>query len=131
MHRLGLLLISAALASAGSLAADAPAPPAPKSSLCFRPDAFQSWKAPNDTTIYIRLDHHRYYRLTLAARCPEVLQPDSHLVTRFDGANMVCDALDWNIRVIGALGFSQPCIVKAMTPLSPAEVTAIPKELRP
>lgn len=131
MFRLRLLLLSAALASAASLAADAPPAPAAKSSTCFRPDQFQSWRAPNAATIYIRVIHNHYYRLDLAAKCPQLLQADSHLDTRFDGANMVCGALDWNIKVSTPFGISSACIVKAMTELSPAEVKAIPKEFKP
>jgi uncharacterized protein DUF6491 len=126
-----MLLLSAALASAASLAADAPPVPAAKSSTCFRPDQFQSWRAPNAATIYIRVFPNRYYRLDLAGQCPEILQPDSHLDTKFDGTNMVCEALDWNMKVSGPFRIGQSCIVKAMTALSPAEVKAIPKEFRP
>ena len=131
MLRICTMLLTAVFVSAGSPAADTPPIPAPKSSACFRPDEFQSWKAPNATTIYIRLTHKRYYRLDLAGKCPELLQPDSHLITRFGGADMVCGALDWNIKVSEPLGFAQACIVKAMTALSAAEATAIPKEFRP
>jgi hypothetical protein len=126
-----MLLLSAALASAASLAADAPPAPTAKSSMCFRPDQFQSWRAPNAATIYIRVTHSHYYRLDLVGKCPEILQPDSHLDTRFDGTNMVCEALDWNIKVVSPFGIAQSCIVKAMTALSPAEVKAIPKEFKP
>jgi hypothetical protein len=131
MFGIRMLLLSAALASAASLAADAPPAPAAKSSSCFRPEQFQSWRAPNAATIYIRVVHNHYYRLDLAGKCPEILQPDSHLDTRFDGTNMVCGALDWNIKVVSAFGIAQGCIVKAMTELSPAEVKAIPKEFTP
>jgi hypothetical protein len=125
-----MLPLTAALVSAASLAADAPAP-APKAPTCFRPDQFQDWKAPNASTIYIRVLHKHYYRLDLVRKCPEILQPDSHLVTRFDGANMVCGALDWNIKVNVPIGISEACIVKAMTELSAAEAAAIPKEFKP
>ena len=131
MFRIRMLLLSAALASAASLAADAPPAPAAKSLSCFRPEQFQSWKAPNAATIYIRVTLNHYYRLDLAGKCPEILQPDSHLDTRFDGTNMVCGALDWNIQVRSPFGIAQSCIVKAMTELSPAEVKAIPKEFKP
>jgi hypothetical protein len=126
-----MLLIITALASAGALAADAPPTSVSKSSMCFRPDEFLGWKAPNALTIYISLSRHRYYRLDLAAKCPELLEPDSHLNTRFDGTNMVCGALDWNIKVSGPVSPTETCIVKAMRPLSTAEAAAIPKEFRP
>lgn len=131
MRRVWILLGSGALAGAGAPAADVPPAPAAKSALCFRPEEFQSWKAPNATTIYIRVFRHRYFRLDLAARCPELLQSDSHLITRFDGTNRVCEALDWNIRVSEPPGVEETCIVKAMTALTAAEAAAIPKDSRP
>ena len=131
MLRFWMLPLTAALVSAASLAADAPPVPAAKAPTCFRPDQFQNWKAPNASTIYIRVLNKHYYRLDLAGKCPEILQPDSHLVTRFDGADMVCGALDWNLKVSVPIGISVGCVVKAMTPLSPAEAAAIPKEFKP
>jgi uncharacterized protein DUF6491 len=132
MMRVASMLVVAALAAtAASLGADTAAAPDHRPAECFRPDSFQSWRAPDAKTILIRVNHDRFYRLDLAASCPMLTWPESHLVTHFDGTNMVCRALDWNIRVAVPLGGSEFCIVKHMTGLSPSEAAAIPKQFKP
>ncbi|HTW75901.1 MAG TPA: DUF6491 family protein [Steroidobacteraceae bacterium] len=98
---------------------------------CFRTGEFQSWRAPNTHTLFIRVVGNRYYRLDLAGQCPNLMMPGAHLVTHFDNTNLVCRALDWQISVSGPGILPAMCFVKAMKPLTPAEVHAIPKNLRP
>jgi hypothetical protein len=127
------LLLAAFIAGAACLAADSPSSAEAQPQQCFRPEHFQSWRAPDARTIYIRVFRDRFFRLDLAAACPELLLPDTHLITPFDGTNQVCGALDWNITVSlnGGPAVRESCIVKRMTALSPAEVGAIPKRFKP
>jgi hypothetical protein len=132
MMRVASILVVAALAAtAASLAADTAAGPDLRPADCFRPGSFQSWKAPDAKTIFIRVNHNRFYRLDLAGSCPMLTWPESHLVTHFDGTNMVCRALDWNIRVALPWSGSEACIVRRMTGLLPSEAAAIPKQFKP
>jgi hypothetical protein len=74
----------------------------------------------------------RYYRLDLSGRCPALRWPAAHLVTVFRGSDTVCSALDWDLKVSQAPnGISEPCIVRQMTQLSPAEASAIPPKFKP
>jgi hypothetical protein len=103
---------------------------------CFSMTQFENWKAPDARTIYIRVDINRYYRLDLSAPCQALLLPDSHLITKTRGSDQVCDGLDWDLSVadsttVGGGGFREACIVKTQTPLSPAEVAAIPRKFKP
>lgn len=100
---------------------------------CFFIQSFQNWKAPDDKTIYIRVNLNQYYRLDLANRCYNLTWPSSHLVTRWRGSNSVCTGLDWDLKVSQGdmRGFATPCIVKAMTPLTAVQASAIPKKFRP
>ena len=50
---------------------------------CFFTQSFQNWKAPDDKTIYIRVNLNQYYRLDLANRCTNLNWPSSHLITRW------------------------------------------------
>ena len=122
----GLMLLAMA---AEPLQAQSPAAP---TNACFFVTQFRHWKAPDDRTIYISVLPHQYYRLDLSARCPALLWPASHLVTVFRGSDSVCSALDWDLKVSEAPnGISEPCIVKSMTQLSPAEADAIPPKFKP
>jgi hypothetical protein len=119
---------------AASLAAPAAAQPAgPPQNACFEIEQFQNWRAPDDRTIYIRVLFDKYYRLDLAGTCPALRMPDSHLITHTRGPDTVCSAIDWDLKVSEgpSFRFSEPCIVKTMTLLGPAEVAAIPKGFKP
>jgi hypothetical protein len=103
---------------------------APAGQSCFFINQFRTWKAPDARTIYIRVNPNRFYRLDLAGRCEALLWPDGHLVTDTRGSDTVCSALDWNLKV-SQVGIAEPCIVKKMTELTPAEAEAIPKKFKP
>ncbi len=99
---------------------------------CFFANQFESWKAPDAKTIYIRVRMHDYYRLDLVSSCPMLLWPSSHLITEFHGSDTICSALDWDLKVSqGTHGSIEPCIVKTMTALTSDEVAAIPKKFKP
>ena len=126
----GLCAASVLLLSTPSTAADSAVPV--KRSGCFYAHDMENWKAPDAKTIYIRVQMHDYYRLDLAASCPMLLWPNSHLITVGHGAETVCSALDWDLKVSQDVnGFSEPCIVKTMAALTPDEVAAIPKKFKP
>jgi hypothetical protein len=119
--------------SAPAFAQDNAGPP-PR---CFSMHDFSNWKAPDARTIYIRVNVNRFYRLDLSAPCQSLMYPDSHLITKVRGSDQVCDGLDWDLSVSDSSGmtrgggFKEACIVKTQTPLSAAEVAAIPRKFRP
>lgn len=116
----------AALAAFGSIACADP----PVSSCFFVRDSW-TWKAPDAHTMYIRVFPNRFFRLDLAAQCPTLLRPTAQLLTVHRGSS-VCDALDWDLKVSSGIGAPAiPCIVKKMTPLTPAEAAQIPDKFRP
>jgi len=106
---------------------------AAQGSRCFSIRNFQNWKARDAKTLYIRVDPRRYYRLDLAASCPALLSPNSHLITKWRGSSWVCSALDWDLKVSEdpMRGFASPCIVKTMTALSDSEAGALPRKFKP
>ena len=107
--------------------------PAPKNE-CFFVSQFENWKAGgDDKTMYIRVASNRFYRLDLANACHELSWPSATLINKFRGST-ICSPLDWDMKVSQGLGsgsIATPCMVKAMTRLSPAEVTALPKKQKP
>jgi len=123
-----------ATAAAGFLlfAGTAQAAPNDRAPRCFTTQFFNTWKAPDERTIYIRVGVHDFYRLDLATRCPALHAINPHLVTRWRGSNFVCSALDWDLKVSRGVDLgADPCIVKTMTPLTNAEADAIPRKFRP
>ena len=107
-------------------------PPAASRNTCFYVAQFRSWKAPDAKTIYIRVELHRIFRLDLAGECSLLLRPDSHLIMNVRGPDTICRPLDWDLKVAESFpGIPEPCIVKTMTELTPAQAAAIPPHFRP
>ena len=105
--------------------------PSQSGGACFYFNQFESWRAPDDKTILIRVGLSRFYRLDLGGRCGGITRASSHLVNRVQGTTLICRALDWNLAVVDSAGFEQRCIVKSMTNLNPDEVASIPDKFRP
>lgn len=121
------------LAAFGLAAGAASAQPAPQHNSCFFVNQFQSWKAPDAKTIYLRINSSRYYRLDLASECSRLQSPGARLIMNVRGPDTICSAIDWDLQVNDGLGgnIATPCIVKTMTELSPEQAAAIPKKYKP
>lgn len=127
-------LLAVLLAASFSVGQPATAQPvASPTNSCFQIEQFQGWRAPDTKTIYIRVLFDKIYRLDLAGSCPALKMGDPHLITHTRGPDTVCSAIDWDLKVSEgpSPGFSEPCIVKTMTQLTPDEVAAIPKGFKP
>jgi hypothetical protein len=101
---------------------------------CFYPTDWNGgWRAARDSrAIYVRVRMHDIYRLDLTAACPELQEPDAHLILKLRGPAIYCTALDFDLSVAETPpGIAVPCIVSRMTQLTPSEAAALPKDLRP
>jgi hypothetical protein len=127
------MIFSLAAVAIGLGCSHAIAQPAPQHTNCFFVNQFESWRAPDDKTIFIRVGMSRYYRLDLSGTCPRLQSPDVHLVMNVRGPDTICTALDWDLKVADNMpgNISSPCIVRTMTELSPADAAAIPKKFKP
>ena len=126
--------VAIALISAAVLTTVVRAQPADisRGGACFFSREFQQWRAPDANTIYIRVGVSRFYRLDLAAPCPPLLFLNTRLVTVFHGSDTICAPIDWDLRVSQyPEGVTERCVVKAMTPMTPAELASIPPQFRP
>ena len=103
-------------------------------SKCFFANQFQQWRDVDDKTIYIQVNLNDYYRLDMVSSCPVLTYPNPHLVTRVNGPDTICTALNWDLRVADGTGpgsFAEPCIVENMTKLTPTEAAEYPKKYKP
>jgi len=132
-----LALVAALALSAPVRAQPAPgavSKPATAENQCFPISQFENWRAPDDKTMYLRVNLNEYYRIDMSGECSELTAPDAHLITVWRGSSEVCGPLDWDLKVADGSGpgsFAVPCIVKGQTRLTPAEVAAIPKKFKP
>jgi hypothetical protein len=118
-----------ALAATSTGAADNPAKPVANSQ-CFWTRNVTGFAAPDDHTVYVRVNFRDVYRLDLMVACPDVdWNQRVALVSR--GGSNICSALDAEI-VSHATGLGrQRCPVKTLTKLTPEEIAALPKRAKP
>ena len=133
------LMMTACMSLAATIGAAAPAlhaQPAPHSNSgqCFLSRDWSSWKAsPDSRTIYLRVGVRDIFRLDLDQACTNLKSLDARLITKIRGSDWICSPLDLDLRVSDGLapGFSEACIVKGLSKLTPDQVAALPKQLRP
>ncbi|MBS0333368.1 MAG: hypothetical protein JSS35_11420, partial [Proteobacteria bacterium] len=88
--------------------------------------------APDDHTVYVKVNLHDVYRLDLMVPCPDVNWNQRIALQSSRGAGgSICSALDAEI-VSHATGLGrQRCPVKTLTKLTPEQVAALPKGAKP
>jgi hypothetical protein len=127
-------LISAAalLGLTGTALAAAPPdkPAAAPARSCFFSRDWDSWRAPDDHTIYFRVRMREFYRVDLSAGSPMLTDPANHLVSVMRGTDTVCSPLDLDLKVSDGR-ITVPLIAKSITKLTPEQVAAIPKKFLP
>jgi len=145
------LALTALVGAAGALAActDYPPPPAPGlpatpaaattsfvPSRCFRTHDITNHTIGDDHTLYFSVNHRDVYRVDMAGACLAGATSSDPLVMREPpGTPYACRAIDLDISIVhGGLttgGIPTPCIPHQLTPMSPAEVAALPPRMRP
>jgi hypothetical protein len=119
------LLVAAAVAPAA-----VPAAQAAPAGQCFFSRDWKGWKAIDDKSMYVRVGLNKFYRVDFSSGCPELKQPNVHLITP-STTGTVCTALDLDIKVQQVGGPTVACVASKLTPLSADEVAAIPKKQLP
>ena len=130
----GMFCVAAALAGlAGTTHAQPVGPGARPANQCFYVNQMEGWRALDDKTVYVRANLKDVYRLDMSGSCPTLTDSGARLITRTRGSDLVCSAIDWDLKVAdpGPGSIPTPCIVGAMRKLTPAEAAAIPKKYRP
>jgi hypothetical protein len=123
-------LVTAAVLAATMAAAGLPAAAQPGQS-CFRVTEWYGWKAPDDHTILLNVGYNRIFRLDVSS-CPALTIGGTRLVSiNHESSGLICSPLDLDIKVSQGGGIATACIVTGMSELTPEQVAALPKHLRP
>ena len=129
----GLLAGAAALLAALPAAAQ-PAPmrgPPLPSADCFLMRDWEGWSTPAPDTLYLQVRGGDVYRVDLYGRTSMLKSPGRFLISRDHGTGRVCSPVDLQLDVADLSGFTQPLFPLTIAKLSPAEVSALPREHRP
>jgi hypothetical protein len=110
------------------------APPASAADACFRTNDMHNHTKIDDNSIYVAVGLHDVYRITAAGKCFAGMTSSGTLVIKTTASTgLVCKPLDLDlgVRDSGAGAITTHCIVSGVTKLTPTEVAAIPKKLKP
>jgi hypothetical protein len=118
------LSLGAALAAGPALAQ----PPAP--SQCFLVRNINSFIAPNDRTVYVRVGVKDFYRLDLMHDCVGITFGNSLALESSPGRSWICSPLEATV-INHKTGMNQRCPVSAIHKLTREEAAALPKRDRP
>lgn len=111
-----------------------PPPPAGAhlaSGQCFRSQDIRNHTYADDRTLLLNVRDHSVYRVTMSGACLAGTMPSDPIITRSPpGSQIICRPLDLDIGV-GRSGFETRCIVDSIVKLTPEQVAALPKKLKP
>ena len=127
----GAVLAGTAIVGA-ALCLGAPAANAANShDACFVRSNVESFSAPTDHTVYLRVGVNQYYRLDLMTNCLDLTFRQAIGLEDQPATPWICSPLEATVVYRAAGGIPQRCPVKAIHKLTPEEVAALPRKDRP
>jgi hypothetical protein len=123
------LIALAALFAITPLAGAAQAKPPPKDRACFLASNVSGFRAPDDKTVYVRVGVRDIYQMQMLGSCPQIDWAE-RIGIRTRGSEWICSGLDADLISPTSIG-PQPCAVRVMRKLTPAEVAALPPKSKP
>ncbi|HEX7945897.1 MAG TPA: DUF6491 family protein [Phenylobacterium sp.] len=139
--RLAILALAAVGAASLGVAAVAAkesplSPPPPKGAglptgQCFRSHDIRNHTIADNQTLLMNVNGRDTYRITVDGACLGGAVSSDPIVTRNPpGSDIICRPIDMDL-AISKSGFEARCIVQSIAKMSPAEVAALPKKLKP
>lgn len=125
---------AAIAAKPSPIAALGPAPAAGSglpSGQCFRSADIRNHTIGDRQTLLIDVKNRDTYRVTMRGACLAGALPSDPIITRSPpGSTIICRPIDMDI-AIGRDSFASPCLVDSIVKLTPEQVAALPKKLKP
>ena len=124
-------LLAAALGAAALWVAAPAASAASSRDTCFARRNVESFNAPDDHTVYLRVNGNQFYRLDLMTRCLDLSFRQGIGLEDQPANAFICSPLEATVVYRSAGSIPQRCPVKAIHKLTPAELAALPKKDQP
>lgn len=132
MKRLLVVTSAVALVAAAfpALAADQTKPET--GSQCFRMSQIRNHTKGDNQTLYFSVGSRDVYRLDMSGACLAGASSNDPLIMEtVGGTDMICRAIDLDIKVKMGPGGASPCIIKQITKLTPTQIAALPPKVKP
>ena len=101
-------------------------PDHPTENACFARTLVESFSAPNDRTVYLRVGVSDIYRLDLMKNCLNLSYRDSLGLEEQPATGFICSPLEATV-VYRVNGIRERCPVTAIHKLTKSEIAATPK----
>ena len=131
------VLGTAAVATAALAAKESPLGPAPPAGTglprgqCIRAHEIRNHTIVGSDTMLIDVNGSATYRITVSGACMGGAVTSDPIITRQPpGSHIICKPIDMDL-AISKNGFESQCIVRSIVKLTPEELAALPKKLRP
>ncbi len=100
---------------------------------CFRSRDIRNHKVADRSTLLVSTGRRGTYRVTMSGSCLAGAHSSDPILTRNPpGSDIICKPIDMDIAILPSGGaFKSQCIVESIVRLSPDQVAALPKKLRP
>jgi hypothetical protein len=137
--KLAIISLALGVAAAGAAIAAKPSPlgPPPPSGeglptgQCFRSHDIRNHTIGDRSTLLINVRGKESYRVTMRGACLAGATSTDPIITRSPpGSTIICKPIDMDVSISKG-GFATPCIVDSIVRLSPDEIAALPKKLKP
>lgn len=138
--RLPIIMLAAgaaAIAAGGAAKPKADLGPAPASGTglpsgqCFRSMDIKNHTIADRHTLLIDVNNRDTYRLTMRGACLAGAISSDPIITRSPpGSTIICKPIDIDLS-ISSSGIRSPCLVDSIVKLTPEQVAALPKKLKP
>ena len=97
---------------------------------CFRLSDINGHSIGNKDTLYLSVRRKDVYQLTMKGSCLAGAMRGDPLITESFGGGPICKPIDLNLK-IGTSAGPSACIIDKIEKLTPEQIAAIPKKLRP
>jgi hypothetical protein len=123
---------AAAAITLAAFAVSAAAPAPNEGRTCFLPRHVDSWAAQGADVVNLKV-HHDYFRLELAAACPEIQEADRIQLRAKGGGSLVCvnERAQSEVTAYSKVTGPRRCLVKTMQRLTATEVASLSKREKP
>jgi hypothetical protein len=100
---------------------------------CFYIRSIDNYSVADDEkTVYLRVNGTRFFRLDLAQQCTGLSFRDHIALNSIGGTATVCSAIELDLRVrMTPGGVATLCQIADLHAMTPDEVAALPKKLKP
>jgi len=140
---IGALGAAAALTACAEDYAYAPPPPPPGAvayavpaaavvPACFYTRDIRNHTVGDNRTLFLNVSGRMVYRVETSNDCfAGATSSDPIVIQNPPGSNNVCRPIDLDVGIRSGGGFTNHCIVSSITPMTTAEIEALPRRLRP